>query len=437
MSPQSTIAGHWTCRDCGSTDVAYVPDHGVRACRACGREVACRVFLSHARDDDEPFVDRLYEDLTARGFQVWWDRRDMPARERTFLAEIGDAIAAQDRLLLVVGPRAATSDYVVKEWRWAWDMERPVKCVLRLGDATLVPEELRIIDYTDCRDDRDYEKALATLVRELAEPPALLAAVHGVPSLPAHLIVQPDRLRALKGAVLVDLSKPVVVTGAAARSGIHGMAGIGKSVLANMPARSMLAKAHLSDWSADPRLCSDCPNCGSPLQFNPVVVEIEDPERQVRREVDACIALLGPTHRNTLSTRLGLAAMLEHLGREAEARAAYADLAQTCAELADEQLSAANEVVATLILRAGERLDPVVVQALNNRIEAMRSLSSGSGDPVDSDNLIGDPGPRNGRRPWMPTRTETPNARKRRFASLSLPAFRVPVRAATWRACVS
>ncbi len=39
-------------------------------------ERATRVFLSYARGDDEPFVRRLQADLTAVGFQVWFDRRE-------------------------------------------------------------------------------------------------------------------------------------------------------------------------------------------------------------------------------------------------------------------------------------------------------------------------------------------------------------------------
>ena len=38
------------------------------------------LFLSHARGDDEPFVHRLHNDLTACGFDVWWDRESMPSR---------------------------------------------------------------------------------------------------------------------------------------------------------------------------------------------------------------------------------------------------------------------------------------------------------------------------------------------------------------------
>ena len=51
----------------------------------------CRVFLSYARGDDEPFVRRLYEDLTRRLdqggkplFRIWFDRECMPSRQLTF-----------------------------------------------------------------------------------------------------------------------------------------------------------------------------------------------------------------------------------------------------------------------------------------------------------------------------------------------------------------
>ena len=32
------------------------------------------IFISYARDDDEPFAQRLAEDLTGQGLEVWWDR---------------------------------------------------------------------------------------------------------------------------------------------------------------------------------------------------------------------------------------------------------------------------------------------------------------------------------------------------------------------------
>ena len=57
------------------------------------------IFLSYARGDDvDPFdpatsfVARLHRDLTARGFEVWFDRIAMPSRGLTFHQEIQYAV---------------------------------------------------------------------------------------------------------------------------------------------------------------------------------------------------------------------------------------------------------------------------------------------------------------------------------------------------------
>jgi WD40 repeat protein len=195
------------------------------------------IFLSYARIDDEPFVKRLYEDLTAHGFDVWWDRVSMPARGLTFLHEIRNAIDARERFLLVLGPGATTSDYVIHEWKHAVTYGRAINPILRLGDFPLVPDELKLLHVEDFRDDKQYATHLENLIRQLSEPVAPMGKLIGVPTLPRHLLTRPERLQSLKDALLADLQRPVVVTGAAAHMGVHGMGGIGKSVLANMLAR--------------------------------------------------------------------------------------------------------------------------------------------------------------------------------------------------------
>jgi hypothetical protein len=67
------------------------------------------VFISYARDDDEPFVERLHHDLEAGGVEVWWDRDTLPSRGRSFLNEIREAIEAVDRVIAVIGPAAVRS----------------------------------------------------------------------------------------------------------------------------------------------------------------------------------------------------------------------------------------------------------------------------------------------------------------------------------------
>jgi hypothetical protein len=59
------------------------------------------LFLSYARGDDanpfDPatsFVARLHQDLTARGFDVWFERDAMPTRRLIIHQEIQDAVAA-------------------------------------------------------------------------------------------------------------------------------------------------------------------------------------------------------------------------------------------------------------------------------------------------------------------------------------------------------
>jgi WD40 repeat protein len=205
------------------------------------------LFLSYARGDDEPFVARLYHDLSARGFDVWWDRENMPNRALTFLHEIREAITARDRLVLVVGPKAVGSDYVRAEWLYALEIGKAINPVLRLGDRGLLPDELKLLDAPDFCDDAHHEARLETLVRQISEPVAPMGKLIAVPSLPSHFLHRPERLKALKDAVLADLHRPVVITSTAARVGVHGMGGIGKSVLASLLARDFEVRRAFPD----------------------------------------------------------------------------------------------------------------------------------------------------------------------------------------------
>lgn len=202
------------------------------------------VFLCYARGDDEPFAHRLHKDLTNAGFDVWFDRVSMPSRSLTFHQEIRDAIAARERLILVVGPKAVASDYVTQEWQFAYFAANKgvIPIVRRDGrDAqgqrvdgyALLPEDLKLLHAEDSRDDARYREHLRNLVRQLSEPLAPVGKLVAVPELPPGYRAQPERLKALRDMLLIDLQKPVVVTGAAARMGLLGMGGIGKSVLAN------------------------------------------------------------------------------------------------------------------------------------------------------------------------------------------------------------
>lgn len=213
-----------------------------------------KIFLSYARGDDvQPYdpatswVHRLASDLKAAGFDVWFDRLSLPSRGLTFHQEIRDAVAACDRLLLVVGPKAASSEYVQQEWQFAWfEAEKVVTPILRKGDYPLAIPELALLHAEDFRDDSQYAVHLKELIRILNDPAPKLGKLIGVPSLPAHYLSRTDRLIPLRDAVRSGLDTAAPFGGAAARQqfhgiagtskhvGVHGMGGIGKSVLANL-----------------------------------------------------------------------------------------------------------------------------------------------------------------------------------------------------------
>ena len=199
-----------------------------------------RVFLSYARGDDEPFVRRLYADLTAAGFTVWFDRKTLMSRGLTFHQEIKDAIRTEvDRVVYIGGPKAALSANVREERQFALECDQVVVVpILRLGGRDNVPGELSLLQTEDFRVDASYAASLTKLVAHLRLPNPKLGALFAVPSLPPHFLGRPELMGRVRDALLVDLKTPQVITSADARVGMQGMGGIGKSVLAAALARN-------------------------------------------------------------------------------------------------------------------------------------------------------------------------------------------------------
>jgi WD40 repeat protein len=223
-------------------------------------EVRPTVFISYARSDDEPFVERLHRDLEKARIDVWWDRDTMPSRGRTFLQEIRDAIESVDRVIAVIGPAAVRSDYVRYEWDYALLFAKGLLPILRLGDHTLLPSELRpdagdglaAVDFgklhsPDFRDGRPYDAALAELTRIIRQPVAALASYDGTPALPPHWLARPDDLQRLHQSVLADILCPEVTTAKRQTIALTGMGGMGKSVLAAAFARAITTRRSMVD----------------------------------------------------------------------------------------------------------------------------------------------------------------------------------------------
>lgn len=190
------------------------------------------VFLSYARADDEPFVRRLYEDLIAKDFDVWFDRESLPSRQLEFYPEIERAISGRERLLLIVGKAAAKSEYVKGEWRFALKADKHILPILRMGDFSDVPSELGFHCY-DFRSDSAYDACLKRVIDDLLAPPPPLGDLIRVPELPQQYVPRTDLLTEAKEKLRELLRKPEKERGRNTSIGIHGMGGLGKSVLAS------------------------------------------------------------------------------------------------------------------------------------------------------------------------------------------------------------
>lgn len=210
-------------------------------------ELKPEIFLSYARGDDEPFVEQLYNDLTGRGFTVWWDRKNMPSRGNAFPKEIGDAIAATDRLLAVCGPAYRSSVICRAEMDHAHATCTIITPVLRLGDYNILPSDIAILHAVDMRESRSYEEALEELLDKLGDrtnPPAMLL---GVPALPAHYLPRTDDLDAIAQLVMADATSPTIITSEKQTAALQGMGGIGKSVIAMAFCHHCVTRRFFSD----------------------------------------------------------------------------------------------------------------------------------------------------------------------------------------------
>src|SRR5690606_13221233 len=170
-----------------------------------------RVFLSYGRGDDridaapddtnyyydenKCFTRRLYNRLINAGFEVWWDRENMPNRALTFLQEIRDAITNCDKLVLVVGEDSVESDYVRAEWEYALSICLPVIPILRNGDFPLIPQQVGMGHAVDFRDLDYFEQKCEELIRILNDDPASLGKLHGVREFPEWYVPRAEDLR--------------------------------------------------------------------------------------------------------------------------------------------------------------------------------------------------------------------------------------------------
>jgi hypothetical protein len=109
--------------------------------RQVGPDSDCsrRVFISHSTKD-RSFVRRLLEILRQEGICYWYSETDIPAGA-DWHDEIGRALKACDRFLIILSPNAVGSVWVKRELRYALRRYRQ--------DNRIVP-----VLYRDCKLER-------------------------------------------------------------------------------------------------------------------------------------------------------------------------------------------------------------------------------------------------------------------------------------------
>jgi hypothetical protein len=214
-----------------------------------------KLFISYARKDGSELAFRLERDLRARGFDVWRDVSRLDAG-RVWSIAIEHALSDCDCVLALISPASHTSGICRGEQLIAADRGKLIIPIL-VTTTLSKPIHLYATQHIDFSDPDTYNAQFELLVNALAlrrTPSAHYAASQRafsrhVPPLPRNYVARPEELNALRDAVLrEDSAQQIAVTG------IRGMGGIGKSVLAAALARDPVIQAAFPDGQAWVRL---------------------------------------------------------------------------------------------------------------------------------------------------------------------------------------
>lgn len=134
-------------------------------------------FVSYAVADRD-FSVKLTRDLEELGISCWLDTKEL-LPGGPLADQIGRAVDASDKLVLVLSQASIGSKWVLREARHALDLERrrktPFLIPLRLDDAIFSssnPESAELLtrqiaDFRNWRDEKSYKDAFSQLVRSL------------------------------------------------------------------------------------------------------------------------------------------------------------------------------------------------------------------------------------------------------------------------------
>lgn len=121
-----------------------------------------------------------------------------------------------------------------------------------------------------------------------------------VPKLPLTFLARPDDLKAVKDLLLADSGPATAITGTPSRVGLHGMGGIGKSILAAAMARDEEVQSRFKDgifWltlGTDPKITSRQADLAGMLGVRQVFTDVEQGKAYLSKQLaeKACLIVL-------------------------------------------------------------------------------------------------------------------------------------------------
>ncbi|MGK7880471.1 MAG: TIR domain-containing protein [Crocosphaera sp.] len=92
-------------------------------------------FISYGRADSKAFATKLYQQLTAQGFKVWFDQNDIPLAV-DFQEQINDGIEKANNFLFIIAPHSVNSEYCLKEINLAVEYNKRIIPLLHVEEIT-------------------------------------------------------------------------------------------------------------------------------------------------------------------------------------------------------------------------------------------------------------------------------------------------------------
>jgi WD40 repeat protein len=127
------------------------------------------VFFSYARED-QPFVQRLFDALSAAGREPTWDQDHVAVRfSAPWRPEIKAAIENSDKFVFVVSPDSLASKPCANELAYALEINKQVIPILRRspGEGQAAPPAVEELNWILFTDDVGFDRSLAELLSAL------------------------------------------------------------------------------------------------------------------------------------------------------------------------------------------------------------------------------------------------------------------------------